>query len=273
MALCDSEAAGRHKPWLATRAEEYDAGTRRRPRVRRPHSRRALHRARARPSAHPQNRCWRLWEGSTSSSPPRRRILPRRSASTPRPSRAGRKRLGASSVAAPTPPRPVSRECPRSRCPAASRPPAFPLLSSSSAGPSRTRPSSPRPALGKAPADASWAAAHLSPPHSRTARELALSAWCFRGGTPRDRADTRSSVRETSRTRSFPAQAGPWAASPALRRPGGVVAAHARNDSTGIARAVLGDTHVLVAPDVTEQRQPPSIVLFDEGGKLLWKAP
>lgn len=30
MALCDSEAAGRHKPWLATRAEEYDAGTRRR---------------------------------------------------------------------------------------------------------------------------------------------------------------------------------------------------------------------------------------------------
>jgi aspartyl-tRNA(Asn)/glutamyl-tRNA(Gln) amidotransferase subunit A len=30
MALCDSEAAGRHKPWLATRPEEYDAGTRRR---------------------------------------------------------------------------------------------------------------------------------------------------------------------------------------------------------------------------------------------------
>jgi Asp-tRNA(Asn)/Glu-tRNA(Gln) amidotransferase A subunit family amidase len=30
MALCDSEAAGRHKRWLATRAEEYDAGTRRR---------------------------------------------------------------------------------------------------------------------------------------------------------------------------------------------------------------------------------------------------
>jgi len=24
-------------------------------------------------------------------------------------------------------------------------------------------------------------------------------------------------------------------------------------------------------PDVTERRQPPSIVLFDEGGKLLWK--
>ena len=46
------------------------------------------------------------------------------------------------------------------------------------------------------------------------------------------------------------------------------------NDSTGIARAVLGDTGLrLVAPDVTEQRQPPSIVLFDEGGKLLWKAP
>lgn len=47
-----------------------------------------------------------------------------------------------------------------------------------------------------------------------------------------------------------------------------------RNNSTGIARAVLGDTGLrLVAPDVTEQRQPPSIVLFDEGGKLLWKAP
>ncbi|HEX6775893.1 MAG TPA: amidase, partial [Methylomirabilota bacterium] len=30
MALCDSEAAGRHKPWLASRPEEYDAGTRRR---------------------------------------------------------------------------------------------------------------------------------------------------------------------------------------------------------------------------------------------------
>ncbi len=30
MALCDSEAAGRHKPWLSTRPEEYDAGTRRR---------------------------------------------------------------------------------------------------------------------------------------------------------------------------------------------------------------------------------------------------
>ena len=30
MALCDSEAAGRHKPWLSTRSEEYDAGTRRR---------------------------------------------------------------------------------------------------------------------------------------------------------------------------------------------------------------------------------------------------
>ena len=30
MALCDSEAAGRHKPWLTTRPEEYDAGTRRR---------------------------------------------------------------------------------------------------------------------------------------------------------------------------------------------------------------------------------------------------
>jgi hypothetical protein len=46
------------------------------------------------------------------------------------------------------------------------------------------------------------------------------------------------------------------------------------NDSTGIARAVLGDTGLpLVAPDVTEQRQPPSIVLFDEGGRLLWKAP
>src|SRR5262245_54204094 len=30
MALCDSEAAGRHKPWLATRAREYDTGTRRR---------------------------------------------------------------------------------------------------------------------------------------------------------------------------------------------------------------------------------------------------
>jgi hypothetical protein len=46
------------------------------------------------------------------------------------------------------------------------------------------------------------------------------------------------------------------------------------NDSTGIARAVLGDTGLrLVAPDVTERRQPPSIVLFDEGGKLLWKAP
>jgi hypothetical protein len=46
------------------------------------------------------------------------------------------------------------------------------------------------------------------------------------------------------------------------------------NDSTGIARAVLGDSGLrLVAPDVTEQRQPPSIVLFDEGGKLLWEAP
>lgn len=30
MALCDSEAAGRHKPWLASRLEEYDTGTRRR---------------------------------------------------------------------------------------------------------------------------------------------------------------------------------------------------------------------------------------------------
>ncbi len=30
MALCDSEAAGRHKLWLATRPEEYDVGTRRR---------------------------------------------------------------------------------------------------------------------------------------------------------------------------------------------------------------------------------------------------
>ena len=30
MALCDSEAAGRHKLWLATRSQEYDAGTRRR---------------------------------------------------------------------------------------------------------------------------------------------------------------------------------------------------------------------------------------------------
>jgi aspartyl-tRNA(Asn)/glutamyl-tRNA(Gln) amidotransferase subunit A len=30
MALCDSEAAGRHKGWLSTRAEEYDQGTRRR---------------------------------------------------------------------------------------------------------------------------------------------------------------------------------------------------------------------------------------------------
>ena len=30
MALCDSEAAGHHKPWLSTRPEEYDAGTRRR---------------------------------------------------------------------------------------------------------------------------------------------------------------------------------------------------------------------------------------------------
>jgi Asp-tRNA(Asn)/Glu-tRNA(Gln) amidotransferase A subunit family amidase len=30
MALCDSEAAGRHKPWLMTRPGEYDAGTRRR---------------------------------------------------------------------------------------------------------------------------------------------------------------------------------------------------------------------------------------------------
>ena len=30
MALCDSEAAGRHKPWLVTRAHEYDTGTRRR---------------------------------------------------------------------------------------------------------------------------------------------------------------------------------------------------------------------------------------------------
>lgn len=46
------------------------------------------------------------------------------------------------------------------------------------------------------------------------------------------------------------------------------------NDSTGIARAVLGDTGLrLVAPDVTERRQPPSIVPFDEGGKLLSKAP
>ena len=30
MALCDSEAAGRHQSWLATRPQEYDAGTRRR---------------------------------------------------------------------------------------------------------------------------------------------------------------------------------------------------------------------------------------------------
>lgn len=30
MALCDSEAAGRHQRWLGTRPEEYDAGTRRR---------------------------------------------------------------------------------------------------------------------------------------------------------------------------------------------------------------------------------------------------
>jgi aspartyl-tRNA(Asn)/glutamyl-tRNA(Gln) amidotransferase subunit A len=30
MALCDSEAAGRHLPWLRTRAGEYDEGTRRR---------------------------------------------------------------------------------------------------------------------------------------------------------------------------------------------------------------------------------------------------
>ena len=46
------------------------------------------------------------------------------------------------------------------------------------------------------------------------------------------------------------------------------------NDSTGVARAVLDDTGLrLVATDVTERRQPPSIVLFDEGGKLLWKAP
>ena len=46
------------------------------------------------------------------------------------------------------------------------------------------------------------------------------------------------------------------------------------NDTSGTARAVLGDTGLrLVAPDVTEKRQPPSIVLFDEGGKLLWKAP
>ena len=46
------------------------------------------------------------------------------------------------------------------------------------------------------------------------------------------------------------------------------------SDTTGTARAVLGDTGLrLVAPDVTEQRQPPSIVLFDEGGKVLWKAP
>lgn len=46
------------------------------------------------------------------------------------------------------------------------------------------------------------------------------------------------------------------------------------NDTTGTARSVLGDTGLrLIAPDVTEQRQPPSIVLFDEGGKLLWKAP
>jgi aspartyl-tRNA(Asn)/glutamyl-tRNA(Gln) amidotransferase subunit A len=30
MALCDSEAAGRHKRWLSERAEEYDQGTRRR---------------------------------------------------------------------------------------------------------------------------------------------------------------------------------------------------------------------------------------------------
>ena len=46
------------------------------------------------------------------------------------------------------------------------------------------------------------------------------------------------------------------------------------NDSTGTARAVPGNTGLrLVAPDVTERRQPPPIVLFDEGGKLLWKAP
>ena len=46
------------------------------------------------------------------------------------------------------------------------------------------------------------------------------------------------------------------------------------NDTTGTARAVLGDTGLrLIAADVTEQRQPPSIVLFDEAGSVLWKAP
>lgn len=46
------------------------------------------------------------------------------------------------------------------------------------------------------------------------------------------------------------------------------------NDTSGTARAVLGDTGLrLVAPDVAERRPPPSIVLFDEGGTLLWKAP
>ncbi len=166
MALCDSEAAGRHKPWLASRPEEYDAGTRRR--------------LVAGSSA---NRCWRRWGDSIFSSPPPRPILLPQSASTPRPSRARRRRRDASSAAAPTPRRPVSRACPRSPCPAASRPAAFPSPSSSSAGLSRNRPSSPRPALGKT-RPASWAAGRPSRPHSRRHEKLALSARCFEGGAP-----------------------------------------------------------------------------------------
>ncbi|HXA94340.1 MAG TPA: hypothetical protein VN323_02215 [Candidatus Dormibacteraeota bacterium] len=46
------------------------------------------------------------------------------------------------------------------------------------------------------------------------------------------------------------------------------------NDSAGTARSVLGDTGLrLVAPDVTEGRPAPSVVLFDESGTVLWKAP
>ena len=46
------------------------------------------------------------------------------------------------------------------------------------------------------------------------------------------------------------------------------------NDSAGTARSVLDDTGLrLVVPDVTEGRPATSVVLFDESGTVLWKAP
>jgi hypothetical protein len=46
------------------------------------------------------------------------------------------------------------------------------------------------------------------------------------------------------------------------------------NDSAATARSVLGDTGLrLGAPDVTEGRPAPSVVLFDESETVLWKAP